>query len=72
MLVEQVEYAKVIPVSRIDRIGEAEFVRLRAALASLNPSARFLPMANGKFDPSEVLHTGRFDLPALVKSPGWM
>ncbi|MFM0060222.1 GTP-binding protein [Paraburkholderia phytofirmans] len=72
LLVEQVEYANVILVSRIDRIGGADFERLRAVLASLNPSARILPMANGKVDPSEVLHTRRFNLPALVQSPGWM
>ncbi|WP_322027552.1 GTP-binding protein [Burkholderia sp. BCC1977] len=72
LLIEQVEYANVILVSRLDRIGEAGFDRLRAALALLNPSARILPMANGKVDPSDVLNTRRFDLPALAESPGWM
>ncbi|CAE6966142.1 Putative metal chaperone YciC [Paraburkholderia nemoris] len=72
LLIEQVEYANVILVSRLDRIGAAGFDRLRAALALLNPSARILPMENGNVDPSEVLNTRRFNLPALVESPGWM
>jgi G3E family GTPase len=72
LLIEQVEYANVILVSRLDRIGDAGFDRLRAVLASLNPSARILPMRNGEIDPSDVLDTRRFDLPTLVESPGWM
>lgn len=72
LLIEQVEYANVILVSRYDRIGDAGFDRLRATLASLNPSARILPMQHGGIEPSEVLDTRRFDLPSLVESPGWM
>ncbi|WP_175837566.1 GTP-binding protein [Burkholderia anthina] len=72
LLIEQVEYANVILVSRYDRIGDAGFNRLRATLASLNPSARILPIQHGGIEPSEVLDTRRFDLPSLVESPGWM
>lgn len=72
LLIEQVEYANVILVSRHDRIGDAGFDRLRATLASLNPAARILPMQHGGIEPSEVLDTRRFDLPSLVESPGWM
>ncbi|AXF25775.1 GTP-binding protein [Burkholderia pyrrocinia] len=72
LLIEQVEYANVILVSRLDRIGDEGFDRLRAVLASLNPSARILSMRHGEIDPSDVLDTRRFDLSALVESPGWM
>ncbi|PFH20525.1 GTP-binding protein [Burkholderia sp. JKS000303] len=72
LLIEQVEYANVILVSRYDRIGDAGFDRLRATLASLNPAARILPMQHGGIEPSEVLDTRRFDLSSLVESPGWM
>lgn len=72
LLIEQVEYANVILVSRLDRIGDTGFDRLRAVLASLNPSARILPMRHDEIDLSDVLDTRRFDLPALVESPGWM
>lgn len=72
LLIEQVEHANVILVSRVDRIGDAQFDRLRVVLASLNPSAQILPMRNGEIDASAILNTRRFDLPALVKSPGWM
>ncbi|MEO8644055.1 GTP-binding protein [Pseudomonas sp.] len=72
LLIEQVEYANVILVSRVDLIGEKGFLELSAMLAGLNPQAHILPMAHGAVDLSEILDTGRFDLPGLVQSPGWM
>lgn len=72
LLIEQVEFANVILVSRLDLIGEAGFAELRSILATLNPSAEILPMVNGQVELSKVLNTGRFDLASLVQSPGWM
>jgi G3E family GTPase len=72
LLVEQVEYANVILVSRLDLIGEAGFQELRALLTGLNPAAQILPMAHGRIDPAQILGTGRFDLASLARSPGWM
>jgi G3E family GTPase len=72
LLIEQVEYANVILVSRLDLIGEKGFLELSAVLAGLNPQAQILPMAHGAVDLSKILDTGRFDLPSLVQSPGWM
>ncbi|MEX3925040.1 GTP-binding protein [Paraburkholderia sp. BR10936] len=72
LLVEQVEYANVILVSRLDRIGEEGFARLRALLFRLNPQAEILPMEHGKVDPARILNTRKFDLPSLAHTPGWM
>ena len=72
LLIEQVEYANTILVSRLDLIGEEGFLALRAVLAGLNPGAQILPMAHGAIDLSQVLGTRRFDLPSLAQSPGWM
>ncbi|VVO59086.1 Putative metal chaperone YciC [Pseudomonas fluorescens] len=72
LLIEQVEYANVILVSRLDLIGEKGFLELSAVLTGLNPQAQILPMTHGAVDLSKILDTGRFDLPSLVQSPGWM
>ncbi|MHA7685435.1 GTP-binding protein [Cupriavidus sp. PET2-C1] len=72
LLIEQVEYANVILVSRLDVIGAARFAELKALLARLNPTAEILPMEMGRIDLGQVLDTHRFDLPSLVNSPGWM
>lgn len=72
LLIEQVEYANVIVVSRLDLIGAERFAELKALLASLNPTAQILPMAHGRIDLAHVLNTRRFDLPSLANMPGWM
>ncbi|MFU8926619.1 GTP-binding protein [Acinetobacter puyangensis] len=72
LLLDQVEYANVILVSRFDLIGEEKFKHLAAILKQLNPSAEILPIQHGEIDLSVVLNTHKFDLPSLVKSPGWM
>lgn len=72
LLIEQVEYANVILVSRLDLIGENGFLAMRALLKGLNPTAEILPMAYGRIDLSAILGTRRFDLPSLAQSPGWM
>ncbi|MBP1315183.1 GTP-binding protein [Herbaspirillum sp. WGmk3] len=72
LLIEQVEYANVILVSRIDLIDASAFAALKAVLQKLNPTARILPMAHGKVDLDQVLDTRLFDLPSLARMPGWM
>lgn len=72
LLIEQVEYANVILVNKLDLIGEQDYLALRSILASLNPSARILPMAHGRVALAALLGTHLFDLPSLAASPGWM
>lgn len=72
LLIEQVEYANVILVSRVDVIGMAGFEALKATLHRLNPSAEILPVEHGQVDLRKVLDTHLFDLPSLAKMPGWM
>lgn len=72
LLIEQVEYANVILVNKVDLIGESGFLALRALLAGLNPTAEILSMDHGAIDLTKILGTRRFDLPSLAQSPGWM
>lgn len=72
LLVDQIEFANVILVSRLDVIGRAGFERVRTILQALNPAADILPMANGDIEPATILNTGRFDLAKLAQSADWM
>lgn len=72
LLIEQVEYANVILVNKLDLMGESDYLALRALLAGLNPAAQILSMTNGAIDLSKILGTRLFDLPSLAQSPGWM
>lgn len=72
LLIEQVEYANVILVNKLDLMGEGDYLALREILSGLNPTAQIMPMAHGEVDLSKILGTRLFDLPSLAQSPGWM
>ncbi|MDO7900520.1 GTP-binding protein [Pseudomonas sp. K1(2024)] len=72
LLIEQVEYANVILVNKLDLLPEAAYPALEAMLQQLNPQARIVPMVRGEIALDRVLGTRLFDLPSLARSPGWM
>ncbi|SAM35458.1 GTP-binding protein [Pseudomonas sp. 1 R 17] len=72
LLVEQVEYANVILVNKLDLIDAAQYQAVQAILTGLNPTARIMPMAHGNIPSASLLGTHLFDLPSLAASPGWM
>ena len=72
LLIEQVEFADVLLVSKIDLIGSAEREELMAILRGLNTHAEILPMAMGAVPLSKILNTGRFDFARAAEAPGWL
>lgn len=72
LLVEQVEFADVILVSKIDLIGSAERDELLAILRRLNPDADIQPMVMGQVSLARILDTGRFDFQRAERAPGWL
>ncbi|MEH0548540.1 GTP-binding protein [Streptomyces sp. B21-105] len=72
LLVDQVEFADVIVLNKLDLVDEEAAGRLRAALARLNPLARIVPAVHGRVDLNEVLGTGLFDLERAQQAPGWV
>ncbi len=71
LLIDQVEFADVILVSKIDLISGAEREELLALLARLNPQAEVLPMVMGRVPLAKILDTGRFDFERAAQAPGW-
>ncbi|GHI03397.1 cobalamin biosynthesis protein [Streptomyces cellostaticus] len=72
LLVDQVEFADVIVLNKLDLVDEAIAGRLRATLARLNPLARIVPAVHGRVGLQEVLGTGLFDLERAQQAPGWV
>ncbi|MER7971657.1 GTP-binding protein [Streptomyces sp. NPDC096080] len=72
LLVDQVEFADVVVLNKLDLVDEATSRRLRAALARLNPVARIVPARRGRVDLRQVLGTGLFDLERAQQAPGWV
>ncbi len=72
LLIEQVEFADVILISKIDLISQAEREELGEILARLNTHAEILPMRMGAVPLDKVLDTGRFDFERAAQAPGWL
>jgi G3E family GTPase len=72
LLMDQVEFADVIVVSKGDLVDEMATDTLKAALARLNPRARVIEAQRGNLDPKEILGTERFDFQSAATSPGWL
>lgn len=72
LLVDQIEFANVILISKIDLIASDEIANLQAILRSLNPDAEILPMVMGQVDLAKVLNTGLFDFDKAEQAPGWL
>lgn len=72
LLVDQIEFANVILISKIDLISSDEVVNLKAILHSLNPDANIVTMVMGQVDLNKVLNTGLFDFEKAEQAPGWL
>lgn len=72
LLADQIEFANVILISKIDLIGSADIVNLKAILRSLNSDAEIVPMVMGQVPLAKVLDTGLFDFAKAEQAPGWL
>ena len=72
LLVEQVEFADIILVSKTDLVSASDIDRLTAILKTLNTTAKIIPISNGNVEINNVLDTGLFDFEKAQQSPGWL
>lgn len=72
LLVDQVEFADVILVSKTDLAKPEDIERLIAILKTLNTDARIIPITQGQVKIDDVLSTGLFDFERAQQAPGWL
>jgi G3E family GTPase len=72
LLVEQVEFADVLLISKRECINDDEASRLESMLRQLNPEAHLSWMDHGRAPLSLVLETGRFSMDRAAAAPGWL
>lgn len=72
LLVEQVEFADILLMSKTDLVSEQELARLKSILQTLNTEAIQIPIEHGKVPLDKVLNTGRFSFERAQQSPGWL
>ena len=72
LLVDQVEFADVILISKTDLVTNEQLNKLIAILNTLNTQAKMIPISNGNININEVLNTGLFNFAHAQQAPGWL
>ena len=72
LLVEQVEFADVIVLNKLDLATPEQRHAVEARIKALNPGAKLVPCVRGNIEVGEILGTGLFDMDAAMQRPGWV
>ena len=71
LLVDQVEFADVLVINKIDLVTPRQREAVRARLKTLNPGAKLIETEFGRVDPSLVLDSRLYDHVKASSLPAW-
>lgn len=71
LLADQVEFATVIVINKIDQVAPEQVAKIEALLRDLNPGAMIVHSEYGRVPLETVLETRGFDLEIAQGSAGW-
>lgn len=69
---DQLEFANVIVMNKMDLMDEAGRQRLKAIIQRFNPTAELIEATYGVVEPRRMLGTGLFDMAKAEQHPGWL
>ena len=72
LLIQQVEFANVIIVNKVDTVDAATATRVKATLARLNTKAEILTATRSAVPLTSILNTKRFSMAEAESAPGWL
>ncbi|MCA1031482.1 GTP-binding protein [Bacillus timonensis] len=72
LLIDQIEFANVIVLNKIDLVQRDDVEELKAVLQKLNPEAKVIESSFGKVQLNEVMDTGLFDFELASQAAGWI
>ncbi len=72
LLVDQIEFANVIIVNKIDLVSDEDKIKLIGIIKSLNPDAKIVEAMNSQIPLDEILNTGLFNFDKAAESAGWL
>ena len=71
LLVEQIEFANVILLNKVDLVTEKELKIIRAVIRGLNAKAKIIETNHSKVAMNEVMNTNLYDLKEAQNHPLW-
>jgi G3E family GTPase len=72
LLIDQIEFANVIVLNKIDLVDKEAARELKAVLKKLNPSAKVIESSHSKINLNDILDTSLFDLEEASQGAGWI
>ncbi len=72
LLIDQIEFADVIVLNKLDLATDDEARHVRAIVHALNPGAKIIMATRGQVPLDAVLDTGLFDYDKAASSAGWI
>jgi G3E family GTPase len=72
LLVDQVEFADVIIMNKIDECSAEQVYHTEQIIRSLNSSAKIIQTNHSKVELKEIINSGRFDFAKASQSPLWL
>ncbi|KAL5326730.1 hypothetical protein ACEPPN_004419 [Leptodophora sp. 'Broadleaf-Isolate-01'] len=84
LIIDQIEFADVIIVNKIDMVDDKVLIRIRGLIKTLNPGCKILetslrvskqsqnPFGAVPLDVKEIIATGRYSEETSIKSSGWL
>ena len=72
LLTDQVEFANIIVLNKIDLVSKYDLGVLSSAIKKLNPSAKIVQTSYCNINSKEILNTGLFDFDEAEQSAGWI
>ena len=71
LLVEQIEFANVILLNKVDLVSDKELKIIRAVIRGLNAKAKIIETTYSKVAMNEVMNTNLYDLKEAQNHPLW-
>ena len=72
LLTDQVEFANVIIINKMDLVTEDQLEELTAIIQKLNPEASIITTTNSEVVLGSIINTGLFDYEKVEASAGWI
>ncbi|MAS94114.1 MAG: hypothetical protein CMO55_13035 [Verrucomicrobiales bacterium] len=72
LLVDQIEFANVILINKIDLVNDEQRTRIHSMIRALNPKAMVHETRNSNVPLHTVMGTGLFQLSEAEETPGWL
>ncbi len=72
LLVEQIEFADVVVLNKVDIATASDIAAARTIIRSLNADARIIETSHARVDALDILDTGLFDFEQAHRHPTWL